>query len=296
MEAARRRMMIVAASLMVSFSAIFVRWSDAPSAVLAFYRMLFASLVIVPIALIRYRKDLLAMGREDLVLSAISGILFALHFLAYFESLGLVSIASSTVLADTAVFFVAAIMVLVFKEKIARRNWIVMMITFGGCALIACGDSAVEFGILGDALALASSAMFSVYAIIGRKGRRNVSTVAYTSVVYVSAALTALVCVCTEDTSALDCGYRNILCGLGLAVFCTLLGHTVYNWGLRYESPAFVAITTLLEPVFGSVLGLFIFAEVPGTLVILGSAVVLAGVYLFSAADSYRHHAHGNKV
>ena len=288
MESAQRRMLIVAASLMVSFSAIFVRWSDAPSAVMVFYRMLFASLVIVPVALVRCRKDLLSMGWEDLLLSAISGVLFSFHFLAYFSSLGLVSIASSTVLADTAVFFVAAMMVLVFKERISRRNWVVMAVTFGGCALIACGDSAVEFGFLGDALALASSAMFAVYAIIGRKVRGNVSTLAYTSVVYVSAALTALVCVCAEDCTALDCGYRNLLCALGLAVFCTLLGHTVYNWGLKYESPAFVAITTLLEPVFGSVLGLFIFGEVPGALVVLGSVIVLAGIYLFSASDHLR--------
>ena len=288
MESAQRRMLIVAASLMVSFSAIFVRWSDAPSAVMVFYRMLFASLVIVPVALVRCRKDLLSMGWEDFLLSVISGVLFSFHFLAYFASLGLVSIASSTVLADTAVFFVAAMMVLVFKERISRRNWVVMAVTFGGCALIACGDSAVEFGFLGDALALASSAMFAVYAIIGRKVRGSVSTLAYTSVVYVSAALTALVCVCTEDCTALDCGYRNLLCALGLAVFCTLLGHTVYNWGLKYESPAFVAITTLLEPVFGSVLGLFIFGEVPGALVVLGSVIVLAGIYLFSASDRPR--------
>ena len=62
MESAQRRMLIVAASLMVSFSAIFVRWSDAPSAVMVFYRMLFASLVIVPVALVRCRKDLFSMG------------------------------------------------------------------------------------------------------------------------------------------------------------------------------------------------------------------------------------------
>ncbi len=286
MEPAQRRMLIVAASVMVSFSAVFVRWSDAPSAVLVFYRMLFASLVVVPVALFRHGKELRSMTKEDYLLSGISGMLFAFHFLCYFESLGMVSIASATVLADTAVFFVAAIMTVFFRESISRRNWIVMMVTFGGCALIACGDSALELGAFGDLLGLLTAGLFAVYAIIGKRVRGRVSTLAYTSVLYTSAMLTALVWVCCQDVSSLDCGYRNTLCALGLAVFCTLLGHTVYNWGLRYETAEFVAITTLLEPVFGTLLGLLIFGEVPGILVVIGALIVLAGIYLFSTFNA----------
>jgi len=69
-------------------------------------------------------------------------------------------------------------------------------------------------------------------------------------------------------------------------VCCTVLGHTVYNWGLKYEKAAFVAITTLLEPVFGSFLGFLVFGEVPGIVVIVGSAIVLLGVYLFSVENA----------
>ncbi|AGI48433.1 Permeases of the drug/metabolite transporter (DMT) superfamily [Thermoplasmatales archaeon BRNA1] len=282
MDTGQRRAAIICASVMVSFSAIFYRLSDAPSMVMVFYRMLFASAIIVPVALWKCRGEFASMERRDVLVSILSGIVFAVHLATYFESLDRVSIASCLVLTDTAVFFVALIMIVFFGESVSRRGWGIMALTFGGCVIIAIDDMSGDSGIIGDGLALFSSLLFAVYAIIGRRVRGRMSTLAYTAILYSSAALTSLVMVASGDAGELDCGTENLLYALGLAVFCTIFGHTVYNWGLRYEKASFVAITTLLEPVFGSVLGLAVFGEIPGALVIAGSAVVLIGVYMFS--------------
>ena len=87
MDTVQRRMLIIGASFMVSFSAIFVRWSDAPSMTLVFYRMLFASLIVVTLAMFRWRGEFRTMGRDDIVLAILSGVVFAAHFASYFESL-----------------------------------------------------------------------------------------------------------------------------------------------------------------------------------------------------------------
>lgn len=281
MSPASRRLLIVAATLMASLSALFVKWSDAPSMVLVFYRMFFASAVVVPVTLVLCRKDLLGMGREDLLLSILSGIVFAVHFATYFESLDHISIASCLVLTDTAVFFVAVIMVF-FGESLSRKGWGIIAVTFGGCVMISLSDMSLGTGLMGDGLALVSALMFALNTIIGRRVRGRVSTLAYTSVLYSTAALVSLVIIAADDITSLDCGTNNLLCGLGLAVFCTLLGHSVFNWGLRFEKAAFVALTTLLEPVFGTAMGMVLFGEMPSLLVLAGGAVVLAGVYLFA--------------
>lgn len=281
MSPASRRLLIVAATLMASLSALFVKWSDAPSMVLVFYRMFFASAVVVPVTLVLCRKDLLGMGREDLLLSILSGIVFAVHFATYFESLDRISIASCLVLTDTAVFFVAVIMVF-FGESLSRKGWGIIAVTFGGCVMISLSDMSLGTGLMGDGLALVSALMFALNTIIGRRVRGRVSTLAYTSVLYSTAALVSLVIIAADDITSLDCGTNNLLCGLGLAVFCTLLGHSVFNWGLRFEKAAFVALTTLLEPVFGTAMGMVLFGEMPSLLVLAGGAVVLAGVYLFA--------------
>ena len=80
-------------------------------------------------------------------------------------------------------------------------------------------------------------------------------------------------------------GAVNWLTALGMAVFCTLLGHSVFSWALRYLPPAFISTVKLLEPVFASVWGLCLFGERPGALTVLGGAVIIAGVALYSRAD-----------
>lgn len=282
MNASGRRLCIVAASVMVSFSAIFLRWSDSPSMTMVFYRMLISAAIIIPFALLKSNKETNAATKKDLILAIFSGAVFAVHLAAYFESLKHIPIASCLVITDTAVFFVALFM-LFFGETVSKKGWLVMAVAFAGCVMISAGDMTGENGLIGDLLALLSSLMFAVYAIIGRRVRSRMSTLAYTSVLYSSAAVTSLVIVCLDDVSSLACGPKDFFLAACLAVFCTILGHTVYNWGLKYEKASFVAITTLLEPVFGTILGLIIFSEIPGILVIIGSVVVLAGVYLFSA-------------
>ena len=286
MDSAARRTVIIGASVMVSFSAIFFRLADSPAMVMVFYRMLFASAIIVPLALWRCGREFLSIGRRDALVSILSGVVFAVHLAAYFESLEHVSIASCLVLTDTAVFFVALFMMIFYKESVSRKGWGIIALTFGGCVLIASSDMSGETGLLGDMLALLSSVLFAVYAMIGRRVRTRVSTLAYTSLLYLSATVTSLAISLFGEAGSLACGTDDLLLGLGLAVCCTVLGHTVYNWGLKYEKAAFVAITTLLEPVFGSFLGFLVFGEVPGIVVIVGSAVVLLGVYLFSVENA----------
>ena len=75
---------------------------------------------------------------------------------------------------------------------------------------------------------------------------------------------------------------------LGMAVFCTLLGHSVFSWGLKYLPPAFISTACLLEPVLASVWGLLLFRERPGLQVMLGGALILLGIGLYSREEEQR--------
>ncbi len=68
------------------------------------------------------------------------------------------------------------------------------------------------------------------------------------------------------------------LYGLLLAFVPQLVGHTSFNWAVRWVSPTLVALVILAEPVGSSVLGYLVFGEVPGSLVLAGAAVLLIGV------------------
>ena len=276
-----KRLIVLLGVAGVSLSALLVRWSTAPSLILALYRMVFAAALMTPAAL--RGGSLSGLTRRELLLSLLSGAFLGLHFACYFEALNRTSIASAVVLVDTEVLFVALASALILKKKLSPRAWLAVLTAFGGGALVALADRSGGTGALtGDLIALAGAACVSVYTMLGAVCRERLSTTAYTYLVYLSASGTLLGIALVTGTPLLGYGPVNLLTGLGLAVFCTLLGHSVFSWGLKYLPPAFISTVKLLEPVFSALYGLFLFAERPGGLVILGGALILLRIGLYS--------------
>ena len=269
----------------VSLSAVFVRWSTAPSLILVLYRVGMAAALLAPYTLLRHREELRALARREVLLCLASGAFLGLHFAAYFESLRYTSIASSVVLVDTEVLFVALGTVLVLRQRLSGRAWLAVTLAFGGSVVIAMADTAVgPDAVRGDIIALSGALCMAVYTMIGAVCRKNISTTVYTFLVYCSAALTVLVIALFSGLPLAGYGAENVLTAFDMAVFCTLLGHSVFSWGLKYLSPAFISTAKLLEPVFASVWGLALFGERPGLLTLLGGAVIIAGVALYGRA------------
>ena len=278
-----RKLLVLLGVVGVSLSAPLIRISTAPSMVLVFYRVLIASVLLIPYALIRNREEFRQMGRKTALFCLMSGLFLGLHFASYFQALRYTSIASAVALVDTEVFFVAFMMFFFFREIIPLRAWAGILLTFTGSMLIALSDAGGgEHVLLGDLIALAGAACLAVYTILGKVCRKEISTTAYTTLVYSSAALTVLVILLYTRTPVLGYEPVNWLSALGMAVFCTLLGHSVFNWALKYESAAFLSTVKLLEPVFAAILGVLLFREIPSKQVMLGGFIVILGVYVYS--------------
>ena len=278
-----KKLIIILGVIGVSLSAPLVRISTAPAMILAFYRVAMASVILLPYVLVRNREEMKGMTKKDWILAMISGVCLGLHFSLYFESLRYTSIASSVVFVDTEVFFVALIMLMVFKEKIPPLGWAGIMATFLGSVIIALSDSGSgEGALLGDMIALTGAVVVAVYTIIGKVLHQRISTTTYTLLVYIAASLTILVLLLITGVPLT--GYQPVdyWAAFGMAVFCTLLGHSVFSWGLKYESAAFISNSKLLEPVFASLIGIVLFREIPRPAVILGGLIVIGGVFLYT--------------
>ena len=277
-----KKLIILLGVVGVSFSALFVRLSHAPSMVLVFYRMLFAAVLLLPVVLTRYRGELKEMTRGEWLLSALSGVFLGLHFSCYFASLQHTTIAAAVALVDTEVFFVAIAARFLFKKSVPPLGWAGIGVTFLGSLIIAGGDLLRGGGLLGDGLAVLGAACMAVYTLIGAGIRKNRSTTAYTFVVYTMGALTVGLILAFSGTPFVGYAPVDYLSALGMSLFCTLLGHSVFSWGLKYESPAFISTMKLLEPVFATVLGLCFFREIPGLLAVLGGLLVIFGVAFYA--------------
>ena len=278
-----KKLIIILGVIGVSLSAPLIRISTAPTMVLVLYRVAFATVLLLPASLLRNRSELKTMSRGERLLCLLSGLFLGLHFTCYFESLRYTSTASAVALVDTEVFFVAFMLLAIFREKIAGFAWLGILVTFVGSVIIALSDAGGgENELLGDLLALSGAVCMACYTMIGRTCRQRITTVSYTFLVYFSAAITVLtVLLCSKKPIF---GYEpvNWLTTFGMAVFCTLLGHSVFSWGLKYESAAFIATVKLLEPVFASILGVILFREIPSVPVIIGACTVILGVFIYT--------------
>jgi drug/metabolite transporter (DMT)-like permease len=58
------------------------------------------------------------------------------------------------------------------------------------------------------------------------------------------------------------------------------MGHTVFNWALRYVDASMISGTILAEPVVSALLAWLLLSERPGLATVLGGVVVLLGLYL----------------
>ena len=276
------RLIVLLGVMGVSLSAVFVRLSTAPSMVLVFYRVAWATALLTPYVLLRCRAEIRRLTRRELLLCLCSGLFLGLHFSTYFESLRHTSIAVSVVLVNTEVLFVCLGTVLLLRERIPGRAWAAVGVAFAGSVVVALADLSGGGSPLGAALALAGAAFCAAYTLAGTVCRRGgLSTTVYTYFVYGAAAGTVLVLNLLSGTALTGYGPENLLTALGMAVFCTLLGHSVFSWGLKYLPASFVSTAKLLEPVYASLWGLLLFRERPTAPVVLGGAVVILGIALY---------------
>ena len=280
--------MIVVGVLGISMSSIFVKFSQAPSAVTAAWRLVWTVLMLTPVVLGKadVRREMMQAPPKLVWLSAFSGLFLAIHFVLWFESLQHTSVASSTTIVCTEVIWVCLGFCLFLKGRIAGKAVLAIGVTLLGSVLIALSDSGSGAGLYGDVLALLAAVAVAVYTLIGRVVRERLSTTVYTYMVYTACAAVLVITCLVQGHRLLGYGWSAVAVGLLLAIFSTILGHSIFSWCLKYYSPAFVSASKLCEPVAAAVMAGFLFGELPGWLQVIGGVLILGGVLWYSRLES----------
>ncbi|MBP1924027.1 drug/metabolite transporter (DMT)-like permease [Halorubrum alkaliphilum] len=281
---------LVMAVLAVSVGAILVRWSNAPSSVAAFYRVLFTTLPLLPVALHRYRDQFRLIDRRDIAFATLSGIALALHFAAWFESLNWTSVAASVTLVQAQPVFVALGAWVLLRERVTRRMVAGIGIAVIGMVAMSLGDllGGVLVGpnpLYGNALALFGAVMTAGYVLAGRSLRQRLALVPYVVIVYGACTVSLLLIVVTQGHPLTGYPPREWLVFAGLALGPGLFGHTVINWALAHLESSVVSVSLLGEPVGATILAVILLSEVPTFVTIVGGIVVLVGITFTSSAS-----------
>ncbi|MBQ9763046.1 MAG: DMT family transporter [Phascolarctobacterium sp.] len=275
---------LIIAVLALSTSAIFVKIADAPSAITAFYRLLFSAVLILPFAITNStsRNELLNLPGKKIRMGIFAGLLLAVHYVMWFESLSYTSVASSTVLVSLQPLFSMVLGYCFFQEKLRTRALIGCFIAIAGSAIIGWGDFQIdERALWGDLISFLSAGVIAAYFSVGQILRKNTGVVPYSMLSYTSSSVFLAAYALTKGNSFTAYPAESWYSFLGLALICTIGGQFVFNLLLKNVSATAVTMSILGEPIGTCILAYFILSESISLQQFAGIAVIITGLSIF---------------
>ncbi|QHS24110.1 EamA family transporter [Virgibacillus sp. MSP4-1] len=275
----------------VSTAAVLVKMADqAPASIIANYRLLLAVLIMAPYILWKRRNEFSFIYAKDWGLSILAGIFLAFHFILWFESLNYTSVASSVVFVTLQPVFAFIGTYLFFHERFTYGAIISMLITIIGSVIISWGDLQISgLALFGDILALLGAVMVTGYFLVGQNVRKRAPLATYTFIVYGISSLTLVIYNLILQQPFFGYDLDHWLVFLALAIIPTFLGHSLFNWAIRWVSTSAITMGMLFEPVGASILAYFILGENVTWFQILGGSIVIFGLILFILSTSRVH-------
>jgi drug/metabolite transporter (DMT)-like permease len=282
-SAIRVSLFLTAGIIAVSCGSLLVRMASpsVPALAIAAYRMGAATLILLPFLARGAATELAGAFRKDWPRFVVAGTALALHFAFWIASLGYTSVASSVLLVDTTPFFIGIATTFLIRQRSPGSFWAGLAIAFTGCLVVFHGDWQMSATSLkGNMLAVGGAVAMAVYLLAGAKLRAGLSLLAYVWPVYAVAGV-VLAAAC------FSCGIRMTgfpeqawLCLFLLGLVPQCIGHTSFNWSLRWLSPGMVALIVLAEPVGASILAWIFLHERLTVAKVVGGAVILLGIYV----------------
>lgn len=290
---------IVIAVASASSAAILIRLAlqeSMPPALIAGARLFIAALVLTPLTLKSYWSHILKLSRNELMLAALSGIFLAIHFIAWVSSLQYATVLVSVVIVSSVPIWVAMLEVIFLSIRLSRPVVIGLLIALtggisiglplGGSEAGAAPASAVENAtLLGASLAWIGALAISAYMLIGRKLRARLPLIPYIWLVYGIATLVMTAVILLTATPVFGFSSEGYWVLLVMGLVPQLLGHSAVNFVLEYFPATLVSLFSQLEPIGSAVLAFILFSELPPAQQIIGSGIIITGVFLASRGD-----------
>ena len=245
-------------------------------------RMVVGALGMFAVILVVDRR-LLRIRLHDIWMFVGTGVIsLTLFNVCYFTCMNISEASIAVVLLYTSPIFVMLMSAIFFKERVTGRKVAALVMTFSGCVLVAgILGGAIQLSPLALAMGIASGFFYATYSIFGRVALRRYDTLTITFYTFLAGAIASLVLgdpVATAAVAAYDPSL--LLWFLGLGVFCTILPYLLYTTGLKHLETSKAAIFATVEPLVGSLLGIFAYGESTGPLKIAGMLLILGAVVL----------------
>ena len=282
-----RRMLIgtlqmIAGAVMLSFSAVFVKWAHVGPTMAGFYRMFFGALFLLGALLVK--KERLFHGSHHLKTVFICGLLFALDITLWHRSIHFIGPGLATLMANFQVFFLALFGMIILKEKSNWKFFVSVPTAILGLYLIVAPNwnaLGVEYRA-GVVLALLAAISYAGYILVLRNFQSKFSVSALSTIgliALITSFILALEALAINESFVIpDSQSWFALVGYGL--FSQVLGWVLISKGLPKIEASRAGLILLLQPTFAFVWDILFFSRATTLLELLGALMALFAIYM----------------
>ena len=266
--------------LSISASPIVAKSLSSSGTIVAFWRMLLASFFLWCYSVIYY-KNMKSLSSSNKIKTSIAGVLLGIHFILFFESVKITTIANATFLGTLAPFFTLMIEFLIFKRRYKKMVYLGMIISLVGIFIVLINgfDLSSKF-TLGNIYAIFCSLAIGLAFLISEKVRDTEGTIEYTRMLYGIAALTIFIIGSFYTKSFIVTQNTEILGFIFLALIPTILGHNIFYYCVKFTTPTIISTIPLGEPIIASFIAFFLFNEFISFNTAIGGALCIYGIFI----------------
>ena len=272
---------VAAAAIIWGSNGVIVNWVPYDAYAIAFFRVLFASLTLLPVVLLTRKPETMRAARSWRVMLSL-GLLLALGWTLLFHSMKLIAIANAVLLNYTAPIFVALLAPLFLKEKLEKSTLLALAISVAGIVVISYQQNLQisHLNLLGVILGLLAGLAYAGFIIASKKALSSFSSQVVAFYSYSVASIFLLPFVIGTDFSP-DLASWTLLLVLG--VFNTGFAVTLYLKGLGMVKAQKAVVFTYLEPASAVVFGSLFLAQQPTPLMLVGGFLILIAGYIVAS-------------
>jgi drug/metabolite transporter (DMT)-like permease len=247
------------------------------------YRLSFASLGLLPVAILRGVR----VRRQDwpaLVIAAFLGV--PVLFLVQFEGLDRTTVAHASLMIAAAPMLLALGASLFAGERLDGRGRAAVIASTAGAALIALAAPASGSQgatLAGDLLVIASLIAATAWVLLSQRlMRRYTSGVVSCSVMMLGTLMLAAWVVAVHGRPPARLATATWLALASQGLLSTTCATLLWNWGVARVPASRAGVFVNLEPVIGAFLGVTVLGETLGTLALAGGLLIVGAAISIS--------------
>lgn len=266
--------------LALSFSAMFVRWADAPGTITGLYRVFIASLLLTPL-FVRDCRTKCRISRQTILFPIIAGLFTAGDFAFWNTSLSYTTAANATLLGNTAPLWVALGAWLLFRERLSARFWLGLGLALTGATLILGTDFLLHPRLgIGDLMAIGAGVFYGGYFLSTQRSREHFNPLTHLWLMGVSASFGLLVINLVLRYPLAGYSKLTWLMFFAAAIVSQIGGYMSISYALGHLPASIVSPTMIGQPIMTAILAIPLLGEVPNFMQFIGGAIALAGIFI----------------